>query len=85
MAERTTEAVERGDGLGNVRCPVCAKVVFELDMERYENFESGRGVVCCTDCREEFEEECHEMLDCDVLDPLTFAKLWVWSVREINA
>ena len=45
---------------------------------------AGRGVECCTRCREDFEQECHELLNCDVLDPLTFAKLWVWAVRNAN-
>ncbi|MBU0676721.1 MAG: hypothetical protein KJ626_01270 [Verrucomicrobia bacterium] len=84
LAEYTGRSVSRGDGLGNAKCPTCGKILFELDVESYSDFESDRTVEVCADCREELERERYERLDCDVLDPLTFAKLWVWCVDRME-
>ncbi len=79
QASYTDKARTRYDGLENKECPLCGKVVLELDMEDYSESGTGREVECCNDCREDFERDTGFKLDGDVLEGAVFARLWGWA------
>ena len=83
-AHYTDRASDRGDGLSNQECPLCGKVALELDMEEYYEEGTDRVIECCTDCREDFEQDSDLKLDSDTPSKDVFAKLMAYAEHLIK-
>lgn len=84
IAPFTDQAADRYDGRGNKQCPLCGRVVFESEIE--EHYEDGgeRRIECCTDCREDFEEQHDVAIEADVVEPGIFNMFWDFAVDAIK-
>ena len=85
LAQYTNQKVSRSDGLNNKECPLCGRVVVELDMERYYEDGSDRSIECCSDCREDFELDSKLSLDSDILSPEVFESLWKYGTENMKS
>ncbi len=79
------KAIDRYDGLSNMECALCGRIVFELDIERYFEEGSDRQIECCTQCREDFESENEISLESDTLEPDVFNLFWTFGVESMQA
>ena len=85
ISRYSDKAVDRCDGLSNMECPLCGKVVFELDIEHYYEEGSDRHIECCNQCREDFEFEADVSLESDTIEPDIFDLFWTYGVESMQA
>jgi hypothetical protein len=77
--------LNRKDGLGYYRCPLCGYVVLELDLECYEPQTGESLIECCTKCRENFETDEDVEILSDMLEPILFHRFRGWAKSQIGA
>ena len=60
-------------------CPLCGRATPRHDQETHYRDGSEQRIECCTDCREEFEQDEEQAIDSDVIDPVLFDLFWSWA------
>lgn len=85
LSRYSDKSADRHDGLSNMECALCGRIVFELDIEQYFAEDSNRRLECCTQCREDFEFDNNVSLESDALTPDVFNLFWAFGVESMRA